>query len=210
MKNNQYKNFSKWLTLNTSLAESSRGKYQRALEKITNHLCESEIINNSLEEIEDCEKLEKIKNDYFSIPENKDYDEKGNRMYSVAFNRFISYKKTQGSNPVSNEGIIYILSNPSMPGLVKIGKTSDLKKRMASLYKTGVPEKFKCVFAKKVKNYSEVEKLLHNGLLDKRINPNREFFKISEKQVVDLLKIAPGEDVTITEDNSQDQDWIED
>ena len=90
-----------------------------------------------------------------------------------------------------------------MPGLVKIGKTTNLSDRMSQLYKTGVPEKFKCVYAKKVDNYSEVEKYLHKGLLDKRVNPNREFFKISENQAVNLLKMLPGEDVTIIENNSQ-------
>ena len=84
--------------------------------KITNHLIESNIIIKTLEEIDDWEKLDEIKNNYFLITQNRDYDEKGNRMYSVAFNRFISYKRNQGSNPVSKSGIVYILSNPSMPG----------------------------------------------------------------------------------------------
>ena len=64
-----------------------------------------------------------------------------------------------------NEGIIYILSNPAMPGLVKIGKTTNLDDRMSSLYSTGVPVPFHCMYAKRVKNYSEVEKKLHSGLL---------------------------------------------
>jgi len=202
----EYKNFSKWLILNSSLAESSIGKYERALKKITNHLIESNVVIKTLEEVDDWEKLDEIRNNYFSITENRDYDEKGNRMYSVALNRFISYKKNQGSNPVSKSGIVYILSNPSMPDLVKIGKTNDLSLRMAQLYKTGVPEKFKCVYAKKVDNYNEVEKHLHKGLLDKRVNPNREFFRIPEEQVVSLLKMLPGEDVTIVEDNNQEEE----
>tara|TARA_Y100000996_G_C22302651_1_gene552799 strand:- start:14 stop:637 length:624 start_codon:yes stop_codon:yes gene_type:complete len=200
---NEYKNFGEWLVLNSTLAQSSIDKYKRALKKITNHLIESNIINSSLEEINNCETLEKIKNNYFSIPENRESDKKGNQMYSAAFNRFITYKGNQGSTPVASSGIVYILSNPSMPGLVKIGKTTNLSDRMSQLYKTGVPEKFKCVYAKKVDNYSEVEKYLHKGLLDKRVNPNREFFKISENQAVNLLKMLPGEDVTIIENNSQ-------
>ena len=38
--------------------------------------------------------------------------------------------------------IAYVLTNPAMPGLVKIGKTTQLevKERMKQLYGTGVPE----------------------------------------------------------------------
>jgi len=38
-------------------------------------------------------------------------------------------------------GIVYLLTNPVMPGLVKIGMTTqeDIDKRMKELYTTGVP-----------------------------------------------------------------------
>lgn len=38
-------------------------------------------------------------------------------------------------------GIVYLLTNPVMPGLVKIGMTAqeDIDKRMKELYTTGVP-----------------------------------------------------------------------
>ena len=43
-------------------------------------------------------------------------------------------------------GIVYLLTNPYMPGLVKIGMTKqeDLEKRMKELYTTGVPVAFEC------------------------------------------------------------------
>ena len=54
-------------------------------------------------------------------------------------------------------GIVYVLTNPAMPGLVKIGKTSrsSVKGRLRELYSTGVPVPFECVFRglhRKLKN----------------------------------------------------------
>ena len=50
-------------------------------------------------------------------------------------------------------GIVYLLTNPVMPGLVKIGMTAqkDIEKRMRELYTTGVPVPFECQFACKVR-----------------------------------------------------------
>ena len=41
-------------------------------------------------------------------------------------------------------GIVYILSNQAMPGLIKIGSTTEneLKNRLSNLYSTGVPFPF--------------------------------------------------------------------
>jgi hypothetical protein len=93
-------------------------------------------------------------------------------MCSAAFNKFISYKSSQGSRPIGNSGIVYIISNPAMPGLVKVGKTINLEDRLKSLYSSGVPMPFRCVYAKEVDNYSEVERKLHQGLNSHRENSN--------------------------------------
>jgi len=56
-------------------------------------------------------------------------------------------------NPKSKGyGIVYLLTNPFMPGLVKIGMTAqeDIDKRMKELYTTGVPVPFECRYACKV------------------------------------------------------------
>ena len=132
-------NFSKWLELATDLAEKTIKNYTRAIKKISFDLSKDNIVQTSLEEISNEEELESVKRDYFLIPENKEMDEKGNRMYSAAFNKFISYKTAQGTNPIGDSGIVYIISNPSMPGLVKIGKTINLQSRLQSLYSSGVP-----------------------------------------------------------------------
>ena len=48
-------------------------------------------------------------------------------------------------------GTVYVLTNPAMPDLVKIGKTTrDVQLRLADLYTTGVPYPFECEYAAKV------------------------------------------------------------
>lgn len=90
-------------------------------------------------------------------------------------------------------GIVYLLTNECMPGLVKIGKTSrlDLDKRMKELFTTGVPIPFKCVHACRVpiSHMDELEKALHTAFAPDRINENREFFRISPEQVKPILKL---------------------
>jgi hypothetical protein len=81
--------------------------------------------------------------------------------------------------------IVYVLTNPAMLGLVKIGKTTQLEveDRMKQLFSTGVPVPFDCAFACQVKDAAEVERALHMAFGDHRINPNREFFKIDPERV---------------------------
>ena len=199
-------NFAKWLELATDLAEKTIKNYTRAIKKISFDLSEKNIVQMSLEEITTEENLENIKRDYFLDPEKKEMDEKGNRMYSAAFNKFISYKASEGINPIGNSGTVYIISNPAMPGLVKIGKTINLEARLQSLYSSGVPMPFRCIYAKEVDNYSEVERKLHKGLNSHRENSNREFFRIPEDEVINFLELVPGKDVTTKEDDFEDKE----
>ena len=94
--------------------------------------------------------------------------------------------------------IIYVLTNPAMPGLVKIGKTTQLEVdgRMRQLYSTGVPVPFDCAFACQVRDATEVEKALHYAFGNTRINPNREFFKIEADRVISVLKLLKVDDIT--------------
>ncbi|MCQ2200021.1 MAG: GIY-YIG nuclease family protein [Paludibacteraceae bacterium] len=97
-------------------------------------------------------------------------------------------------------GIVYLLTNPVMPGLVKIGMTTreDIDTRMKELYSTGVPVPFECVYACRVKNTdcAKIEKALHTAFSPQRINANREFFKIQVEQAKAILELFHHEDVT--------------
>jgi hypothetical protein len=90
-----------------------------------------------------------------------------------------------------SEGIVYVLTNPAMPNIVKIGMTTKEKvdDRMNELYTTGVPVPFKCEYACTVGNCSEVEDALHIAFEPYRLNPKREFFKINPEQAVVILKL---------------------
>ena len=97
-------------------------------------------------------------------------------------------------------GIVYLLTNPYMPGLVKIGMTKqeDLDKRMKELYTTGVPVPFECQFACKVNNKdcAKIEKALHTAFDPQRVNKNREFFRINVEQAKAILELFHHTDVT--------------
>lgn len=92
----------------------------------------------------------------------------------------------------------FLLTNPIMPGIIKIGKTNqeDVKLRMAQLYTTGVPLPFECEYAAKVKNIDEVERALHTAFGPDRVNPKREFFEIEASQAISIIKLLELENVS--------------
>ena len=96
--------------------------------------------------------------------------------------------------------IVYVLTNPAMPGIVKIGMTdqSDVQLRMGQLYTTGVPFPFDCVIAREIvdREAVEIESALHTAFGPHRLNPSREFFQLEPEQVEVLLRVMPGKDVT--------------
>ncbi len=101
--------------------------------------------------------------------------------------------------------IIYILTNEAMPGLVKIGFTQDLTQRLRDLSTpSGVPLPFECHYAAEVPEHVKVEALLHQLFSDQRVNPKREFFRLSPEKAVIALQIGGFKDVTPGEDVAED------
>jgi hypothetical protein len=94
--------------------------------------------------------------------------------------------------------IVYVLTNPAMPGLVKIGRTdnTDANIRISQLYTTGVPVPFTLEYACKVGNPDVVEKALHIAFGPQRTNPKREFFNIEPEQAIAILRLLNTEDAT--------------
>ena len=93
----------------------------------------------------------------------------------------------------AERGIVYVLTNEAMPGMVKIGMTNrnDIKSRLGELYTTGVPLPFTCEYACRVPKarLQGIEKALHDAFAPQRVNESREFFRISKDQVIPLLKV---------------------
>jgi hypothetical protein len=83
---------------------------------------------------------------------------------------------------------IYILSNPSMPGLIKVGKTTTHpSQRMSELHSTGVPTPFELEFSVTVSSCDYSEKAAHLALASHRVTGNREFFRVSVKKAIELI-----------------------
>lgn len=90
---------------------------------------------------------------------------------------------------MSQKGFVYILSNPSMPELVKIGKTTrDVERRATELYQTGVPTPFEVSEYVYSPNCAELEKWVHTQMAGERVSAGREFFKSTVNDAMKVLE----------------------
>ena len=96
-------------------------------------------------------------------------------------------------------GIVYILTNDAMPGIIKIGITEDsVEARIKSLDNTSLPIPFRFYFAIESKRYKEIEKLAHDTFSAFRIRENREFFKMYPERAVSALKISGDKEIKLS------------
>jgi len=113
------------------------------------------------------------------------------------------------NSPSQNVGWIYCLTNPCMPGLVKVGMTKSQKRlpsiRASELFTTGVPVPFIVALEKMVINPVEKETSLHNLLskYSERINNGREFFKTPVETVKDFFDLIDGVEKKIVTSKTQ-------
>ena len=85
-------------------------------------------------------------------------------------------------------GYIYFLTNPAMPGLLKIGfTTTSLSQRLTELNTTGVPQEFIVGAAFYVTDPLGCEAAIHQRLAEYRLHHGREFFRLSTKQALALI-----------------------
>ena len=94
-----------------------------------------------------------------------------------------------GTDKNNQRNCVYILANPSMPDLIKIGKTEKTAhERAEELYTTGVPTPFEVVYSIPSEYPEILEDILHKRFKQYRINKDREFFGLSADKVIEWLK----------------------
>ncbi|MDV6374529.1 GIY-YIG nuclease family protein [Deinococcus arenicola] len=88
-------------------------------------------------------------------------------------------------NSTVQRGYVYVLTNASLPGMVKIGMTTrDPFRRAAELHTTGLPTSFEVAIAVLVDDPKKVEAQLHREFGYVRIKNNREFFQVDNVSVL--------------------------
>lgn len=118
---------------------------------------------------------------YFSLSPHPDPIKREQGWEKVTY--YLARKRASFPDVTNGSEFIYILSNPSLPGLLKIGYTSkNPMERKKELDKaTGVPVPFVLEFTKKCINGQQLERAVHNYLECYRVNNRKEFFEISLK-----------------------------
>jgi hypothetical protein len=93
-----------------------------------------------------------------------------------------------------NTGYIYILTNESLPGLIKIGCTSKVPEVRASRLSrsTGIPTPFSVAFKLLVNDFRKMERKIHKKLERHRVADNREFFKMSVEEAATVIRSVAG------------------
>lgn len=107
-------------------------------------------------------------------------------------------------------GIIYVMVNPCIAGLVKIGRTSsDSRERARELSRaTGVPMAFKVVYDEIVSDAVAAEYLLHQQFAEHRVNPQREFFRIGEYEAIKAVKAMAERFADIAPEDPEERDVL--
>ncbi len=88
-------------------------------------------------------------------------------------------------------GWLYLITNPHMPGLVKIGCTRKhpLQRARELGAGTGVPAEMVLAYYQDFSDCFEAERLTHEHYADYRVNESREFFQVA---VSDAVKFVGG------------------
>lgn len=106
----------------------------------------------------------------------------------------ITYYTARSKKPIPSSGegkeIIYVMSNSTIPGLLKIGYTGKpVEERCKELSRaTGVPVPFKIEYIFRLHGRGEeLEREIHRYLEHKRNSSRREFFDISLKEAIEAV-----------------------
>jgi hypothetical protein len=87
-------------------------------------------------------------------------------------------------------GFVYVMINPCMPGIYKIGMTLRSPRQRAEELSsaTGVPESFEVAYYAEVDSPAELESSLHQAFADRRVSDRREFFRAPLAEIVTWIR----------------------
>ena len=86
---------------------------------------------------------------------------------------------------------VYILSNPSIPGMYKIGYTSKtVETRALQISRgSGVPTPFNIEYRYKCYKGERIEREVHKFFKKQRVNNDREFFSVNLEEAKDTIRV---------------------
>ena len=107
----------------------------------------------------------------------------------------------------NSAGWLYVISSPSLPGMVKIGCTKRLNPtiRVRELSSSSLPYSFKTHCFVFNDDCFALETQMHHYFDAQRVAPDREFFYITPQQAIDVLKNEFNQDVHFV-DMEEDSD----
>jgi hypothetical protein len=105
------------------------------------------------------------------------------------------------------KGYIYVLTNPAMPGLVKIGRSiHGGRKRAVQLDGTAIPTPFEVEFEMTFEDIEYAEPLIHARLSKYRVSKAREFFcmcpNVAAEEVVSVWLLVRDSMITSMDEGS--------
>lgn len=108
----------------------------------------------------------------------------------------------------SKAGWLYVISSPSLPGLVKLGCTRRLNPalRVRELSSSSLPEPYHAHCFVFSDDCFELENNIHKYFDKERVNPDREFFRIEPKEVIDVLKEIFNVDVHFVDEDCDENE----
>lgn len=93
-------------------------------------------------------------------------------------------------------GWVYIITNKSMPGLIKVGYTmKDPELRAAELNHTGAPHPYNVDYDVLIENPREIENRVHCYLKNQK--EGKEWFRCTTKEAIAAIKAVAGTDVIL-------------
>ena len=108
----------------------------------------------------------------------------------------------------SKAGWLYVITSPSLPGLVKLGATRRLNPtiRVKELSSSSLPEPFHAHCFVFSDDCFELENNIHKYFDKERVNPDREFFRIEPKEAIDVLKEIFNVDVHFVDEDCDENE----